>query len=192
MGAIATKTRLSMLGKQVRAAGPRAVKLYRQILKAGETAEFAAMCALRQAPGASGTDRAFCQGSQAQMESMAPINREAVLARAKRAGIKTQGKFFKGSLGRAEDPAAWVATADDVLAVAKQKNLTIDGAVKHQGVRRDGPPARVRLAPDLVANLECEYVAQDGKLAEQVEKSPKARRELRERIIETHGSKKKG
>ena len=38
--------------------------------------EFAAMCALRQAPGSRNTDRAFCQGAQRQMDGMSEVNKK--------------------------------------------------------------------------------------------------------------------
>ena len=191
MGAIATDTRRKMLDDQVKSAGDAEWKIYCQILAKGETAEWAAMCALRQAPGSRGTERAFSEGASRQMGRMSDITRRSLLAAARRAGIATDGKCYKGGLGRPDDPAAWVSTSDDVLAVAKARNLTVDGAVRHKGVEHCGPPKRVRLATDIVDQLERDYRAEDPGLDQKVRKSPKARRELRERIVDKHGSKRK-
>jgi len=190
MGAIAEDVRRDMLDDEVRLAGRAAWSLYQSILAAGETREWAAMCALRQAPGSKNTDRAFSEGARRQMNGMSEVNRRKLLEVARKAGINTQGKCYKGGLGRADDPAAWVSTADDVIAVAKAKQLDVSGVV-NVNAGREVAPKKVALAPDIVARLEKEYCAADPALKAKVVKSPKARRELRERIVATHGSRRK-
>lgn len=191
MSGISPEMRAEMLLDEVRAAGPEAVALYEQILANGETQEWAAMCALKQPSGSRNTDRAFCQGAARQMSMMAPVNRDEVLARAAKAGIKTQGKFYKGSLGRPDDPAAWVSSADDVLAVAKAKNLSIEGVIKHNAPIIEKKPKRVRLAPDLVRQGVTRVLRSEPDTAAKVKENPKTLREIVERVIDKHGSKKK-
>jgi hypothetical protein len=190
VSSIPAKTRQRMLEGQVKAAGPQAMRVYRSIRRKGETAEFAAMCALRQPPGSKGTDRAFTEGFSRQMGGMSDASRSTILETARKAGIATQGKCFKGGLGRPDDPAAWVSSVDDVKAIARARNLTVAGAVEHQGVVPE-KPKRTRLASDIVDRLEANYRAEDPSLNAKVAKSPKARRELRERIVDKHGSKKR-
>jgi len=190
---ISREVRLEQLQADADACGPAARALFNRLIAEGKTHEAAAMYACQQAPGARNTDRAFCQGAQRQMESMTPINRDAIQRIAKRAGIATQGKFYKGSLGRYDDPAAWVSCAQDVVTATKAKRLDIDGVVKCNGVIRDDlpPPPSTPLAPDLVQSLAADYITSDPALAEKCRKSKHARMELRERIIETHGRKKR-
>ncbi len=161
---------------------------YTSMVERGTSPRAAAMYALQQPAGTRNTDRAFCQGAHKQMENMTPINRQAIQRIAKRAGISTDGKYYKGGLGRYNDPAAWVSCADDVLAVAKAKNLDIEGVLNHKAVHKEvEPPKSQGLAPDIVQNIARDYLASDPALAERCSKSKHARLELREQIIDKHG-----
>ena len=192
MGAISSEVRLAMLHDEVNAAGREAKAIFKQCLENGSTVEFAAMCALRQAPGSKNTDRAFCEGAQRQMDSMCDVNKKAIYERAKAAGINIQGKFYKGSLGSYDDPAAWVSTADDVLAVAKEKNLSVEGVINYKSVAKDPTPKKkVRLAPDLVRGAVDRLLKQEPDTAEKVRRNPKSLREVVERVVDKHGSKSK-
>lgn len=190
MGGISASVRAEMIRDEINAAGPEVVSLFNKIKRQGATDEWAAMCALRQAPGSRNTDRAFCQGAARQTAMMADINRKAIYEMAKKAGISTQGKWYKGSLGRPTDPCAWVSSADDVIAVAKKKNLFIDGVINHKGVRIEQPPPDVDLAPDLVREGVNRLLVADPALAEKVKKNPKSLREVEERVIAKHGKKR--
>lgn len=188
MPAIAEATRREMLEAQVDAAGVR--DLYEQILAKGDGMEFAAMCALRSPPGSKNTDRAFQDGARRQMESMDPENAKHVLSCARKAGINPNGKYYKGSLGRYTDPAAWVSTADDVIASAKAKHLDVSGVVNVKaGPAELPPPKRIPLAEDVAAGLERKILKAEPALAEKCRRSAKARRELRDRVVATHGRK---
>lgn len=190
MPAIAEQTRREMLEAEVDAAGPQAKAIYVQALNTGAGIEFAAMCALRQAPGAKNTDRAFQEGARRQMENMDPENARHVLASARKAGINPSGKYYKGSLGRYTDPAAWVSTADDVVASAKAKKLDVSGVVNVKaGPSELPPPKRVALAEDVARRLEGRILAAEPATAEKCRKSASARRELRDRVIAKHGRK---
>lgn len=189
MSGIAQETRLEMLRADVERHGPSAVETFERILAEGETAEWAAMCACRQAPGTRNTDRAFCQGAQRRMSSMGNYLQEQVVKRAQKAGINTQGKYYKAGLGRYEDPAAWVSNADDVLAVAKAKNLNVEGVINHKAVERDVKVKRVPLAEDLIQDQARRILKAEPETAAKVRTSKKAKSELRERIIATHARK---
>lgn len=165
------------------------IAVYVESRSKGEPHRFAEMCALQQPPGSKGTDRAFTQGAWRQMEGMNERNRREILSIASKAGISTQGKCYKGGLGRYDDPAAWVSTADDVLAVARKKNLTISGAVNHKGVESLAPK-RVRLDPAVVGRLVDRKLKADPSLAAKVRKSPKKLRDIQHQVVEQHSKKR--
>lgn len=192
MSGISKELRTEMLLDEIRAAGVE--ELYEQCLANGSTMEFAAMCALRQPPGSRNTDRAFCQGAERQTRMMAPVNRKIIYERAQKAGISTQGKWYKGSLGNGDpaNPAAWVSSADDVVAVCKAKGYSMEGVINYTApdIER-APPKSVRLAPDLVNEGVRMMLQGDPALAEKVKKNPKILVEVKERVIEKHGKRKK-
>lgn len=191
MGAISSEVREQMILGEVRAAGRDAVRIYEQSLAEGSTMEFAAMCALRQAPGSRNTDRAFCQGAQRQLDSMSEVNKKKLYEIAHKAGINTQGKYYKGSLGKYTDPAAWVSCADDVLAVCKERNLHCEGVINHKAVDKDPAPRKHKLAPDLVRAGVKNHLKFDPALREKVRKNPKSVREVVERVVHSHTRKPK-
>ncbi len=161
--------------------------LYRE---GGMDAVFAAMNACRRAPGAANSDRNFNEKARRRMNGMSQTNLSKIVRIAQQAGIRTQGKFYVGGLGRYNDPAAWVSTSDDVLDVAKRRNLTVQGAVKHQG-HEVPPPKPKRLADDLVNRYVKKRLASEPATREKVKKNPKYLREVREQVIDKHGAKKK-
>ena len=184
MGAISSEVRREMLERDVDAAGVR--ELFEQIIANGEPPEFAAMLALQSPPGSRNTDRAFCSGQSRKMSKMLPSNMADVQKKAKAAGIETGGKYYVSGLGKYTDKAAWVTCADDVLAVAKERNLGVEGVINRKMVERDLPPKKVDLAPDLVDSLERKYLSSDPSLASKC-KNPRQRQKLRAEIVEKHG-----
>lgn len=168
---------------------PSQRKIYAQVMaKDGPGSErFALMCATQSPPGSRNTDRAFCEGARRQMESMGERNRKAILAKAKAAGIPTDGKFYKGVLGGYTDPAAWVSNADDVLAVCKAKNLNCEGVINHKATNIEGPPPAPKpLADDIVSELCQREAMQNPDLLAKCKRDPKAKQELVEQIREKH------
>ena len=165
--------------------------LYVMLREQGVDSVFANMRACRRTPGAANVDRHFCSGQREKMEGMAPKARDRIVRIAQRAGISTQGKFYVGGLGRYHDPGAWVSTIDDVLATAKKRNLNVDGVVRHKAVSGLEPPSKPPLAEDLVTRYVRKYTTEDPGLGEQVKRSPKKMRELREKVIATHGKVKR-
>ena len=164
--------------------------IYKQALANDGSHKFAEMCALQCPPGTKATDRAFMQGAHRQMEDMDPKNRELILDIAKKAGISTQGKCHKAGLGRPEDPAAWVSSSDDVLRVAKARNLNVSGVVNHKAVDNLQEPKRVKLAEDIIQRMMKRTLERDPSLAAKVKQKPKRLCELREAIVAKHSRKK--
>lgn len=154
----------------------------------GNSPTAALMFASRRAPGVRNSDRNFNESARRRMYGMSEKCREGIAEVARRAGISTQGKFYVGGLGKYTDPHAWVSDTSDIMAIAKAKRLNVSGALNYTG-SPDGPPPpkHVPLAPDVAADIERKYIQDDPKLREQIRKNPKKRRELRERVVATHG-----
>jgi hypothetical protein len=161
--------------------------LYRD---SGVDERISAMTACRRAPGATNVDRNFSEHARHRMYG---ANMEKIVNVAQKAGVRTQGKFYVGGLGRYTDQSAWVSTADDVLTVARQKNLNVSGAVNQDAPRRDlPPPPKVPMARDILDGYVRQYVRNDPALQEKVHKRPEqALPELREKILDKHTRKKK-
>jgi hypothetical protein len=165
------------------------IKEYREMIGRGESPRMAIMLLARKVPGTKGTDTKFQQYERERVahdytdQDMAKIHQLA-----KTAGISTAGKTYNGQLGRYTDPRAWISDTSDVRATAREKGLSIAGQVNVENEAK--PRKRKPLNERLVNEAERAYLKASPKLAEQVKKKPSARRELRERIIEKHGSKK--
>lgn len=166
------------------AAGPTALNLYEKALPYGE--RWAAMVALQQPPGTSGTDRAFLEGRQnnEQLNDM-PRRQAAYVAReARQAGISISGKYYCAGIADKrgwKDPEAWVTSNDDVLKVAKKRRLHVTGNVNYDP--GEAPPqARPVVGVD-----------HQGRDPERKRKNPNAKSgELREKIIEKQAYRAKG
>jgi hypothetical protein len=190
VGGISKEVRLSQLQTDAERCGPEALALFKRLVKQGTSPEAAAMYACQQAPGTKNTDRAFCQGQRRKMEGMGQLAGGMLHRAARKAGINTQGKFYMSGLGKATDPHAWVATADDVLTVAKKRNLNVEGVVNHKAIVKDYVPPERNVAPDIVRNIEKQMLRKDPGLRERVAKSKHARKELREAIVDKHARRK--
>jgi hypothetical protein len=130
--------------------------LYYLILReSGSAPVWAAMSACRRGARQRNSEGSFLEHAQARMRNMTPYMQNLILNRAKKAGINTHGKVHMPGIGAADDPKAWVTGTDDILRVCKERNLTCEGHVTHQG--QEVPPKQVALADDLVdemVNLE--------------------------------------
>ena len=110
-----------------------------------------------------------------------------ILREAKAAGISTSGKFYMSGLADKrghKDPDAWVDSIADVKKVAQKRNLTVTGAVEHQGT--PVPPPKTK---PLSERLTREMMAKERK------KNPalKAKKdgEVREMVIAKYGRNKR-
>ena len=101
------------------------------------------------------------------------------------AGINTNGKVYVGGLGRYTDKHAWVSHGDDLLHVARKKNLTVNGAINHQGIPQP-PPKPKLMADDIMQEKVGRLLAAEPATAEKVRKNPKKLNEVKERIIDKH------
>ncbi len=162
---------------------------YDALVKRGVSPRLADMLASQQPPGTKGTDRAFMQGYLHDRWSGTPhfiAQKQEKLAKA--AGIHTQGKVYKGGLADWRgpgDPMAWVSSIDDVKRVCEIKNLHCRGAVTHKA-HDVPPPPDIPLAADIVERTLHENLAADP---DKKPKTPKKLQEMREAIIDKHGSK---
>lgn len=169
---------------EVRLAGPAAVATYKKALPYGE--RFAVMCALQQAPGTKGTDRAFMEGrmNNQQLDAMPERQARYIAREAREAGISIEGKYYCGGIADKRgwrDPSAWVSCNDDILKVAKRRRMTVSGTVNYDpGV---APPKRKKINERIVN----EEVARIKRNNPHVNVG-----EVRERIIEKHSYKAKG
>jgi hypothetical protein len=170
----------------IQTARPNQISRYRELVGKGMSSRLAEMLALQQPPGTRGTDRAFLEGRQnnEQLDSLPKLQAQYMVREAKKAGISVAGKFYCAGIADKrgwKDPAAWVTSGDDVLKVAKKRDLHLSGAVEY--TPPDRPAKRTVLA---------ESIIQD-ELKKQKKLNPKAKvGELREKIIEKHAYKVKG
>ena len=174
---------------EVRQAGQQAVAMYESLLGQGYGHKWAEMCALQQPPGVKGTDRMFMErrANQEWLDDMPPDMARKILREAKAAGISTSGKFYMSGLADKrghKDPDAWVDSIADVKKVAQKRNLTVTGAVEHQGT--PVPPPKTK---PLSERLTREMMAKERK------KNPalKAKKdgEVREMVIAKYGRNKR-
>lgn len=167
-----------MIPEHISAAGQEAVKTYKAALPYGE--RWAEMCALQVAPGTKGTDRAFMEGrmNNQQLDSLPPRQANYMVREARQAGISISGKYYVSGIADKrgwQDPEAWVSNNDEVLKVAKKRNLHVAGAVNHNA--EVTPPKRKVLAESIIRD----------EVRKEKKNNPKADvRELREKVIEKH------
>jgi hypothetical protein len=169
---------------EVLTAGPGAVQTYRNALPHGE--RWAIMVALQTPPGTKGSDRAFMEGryNNQQLDDMPERQAKYVAKEARQAGINISGKYYVGGIadGRMwRDPKAWVSGNDDVLRVAKERNLLVSGGVNYDP--GPAPPKRTLINESIVRD----------EVARARRANPKLKAsELREQVIAKHAYKAKG
>jgi hypothetical protein len=160
---------------------------YRRMIAAGVQPRAAEMFALQQPPGVKGTDRTLMQGryNNEQFDQMPPDQAKKMLADARKAGINPNGKYYCSGLADkrgAADPGAWIDSVAEVKKVAAMRNLTVTGAVQHQGIPQPRPESQ-----PLSQRLTREMMRVEKKLHPTMKKG-----ELRELVISKYGRKRKG
>jgi len=123
---------------------------YEEMRAAGTTHKLAELLATRSFPGLNGTDKAFnrgrCNGNQGEK---CPDLYNYFQRIADAQGVSTTGRYYCHGLGRYPgDPRAWVSDTSDVLRIARERNLRIDGIVQHEGYAVE-PAPDIPLAEDL-------------------------------------------
>jgi hypothetical protein len=138
----------------------------------------------QQAPGVSGTDRAFFEGRWEGHQT--PEKFKALdYAAAKAAGISTAGKVYMSGVADRRgprDPEAWVDSVGSLKRLVQKRNMTCEGIVNNVAVELP-PKPDVPLNDSIVNNI----------IAQETQKNPglkaKPRQELREMVIDKHGRK---
>ncbi len=120
------------------------------ILVDGQTPRFAEMLATRSFPGINGTNKAFNRGRvNGNQFANCPALGSYYKAIAERAGVSVNGRFYCHGLGRFPgDPRAWCADTEDVLRIARERNLSLDGIVSRIAEPTE-PKPDIPLAEDL-------------------------------------------
>lgn len=140
---------------------------YIRMINDGQTERWSVMCALQQAPGTQGTDRAFMQGrlDGNWLDGLPPRMAKKMAREAKASGININGKYYLGGLADKRghmDPGAWVDSVSDIKRVAKERNLNVSGIVSIEGHEVERKP--VALNPKIVSKLAKQAMADNPKL----------------------------
>lgn len=149
-------------------AAPHVQHHYLKVLEMGYGEKWAAMVALQQPPGTSGTDRAFQQGrlDGNWMDEMPVHMAKRMVREAKAAGIDITGKQYMSGLSDKRghcDPEAWVSDLSDVRRVAKKRNLQVRGIINVDAV--ETPPKQVDLNPKIAKELAKKEIAKNPSLS---------------------------
>lgn len=146
----------------------------------------------RRPPGAS-TDRELFAGSGATFSKLAdddPKYANRVAAKAKKLGYTPNpNDLYISQLAKCEgDPLAFVPATGGkghIKRVCEQRGLGCEGAIAVRPAEVSAPKPQVRLAPKIVNEYVSKYIEHNPQLAS------KPVQEVREFVIEKHGSKKK-
>jgi hypothetical protein len=122
------------------------------------------------------------------MGAMSESHRRKIVHIAEQAGISTAGKVYEGQLGKYNDPAAWISGTSDVVRAARQKNMHVP-SLGVTATQYDPKPQGPKIAPDILQRLESDAIAKDPVLKEKVRRSPGAKKELRQQLIDKHARK---
>lgn len=170
----------------IRIASESVQKHYARMIANGIQPRAAEMFALQKPPGVKGTDRTLMQGryNGEQFNQMPPDHARNLITLAKRAGINPSGKWYCAGLADKRgpaDPMAWVDSVSDVRKVAQTRNLTVRGAVDHEGAEVPPPPSK-----PLSERLTREMMKVEK------ERNPTMKQgELREMVVAKYGRKRK-
>lgn len=129
---------------------PEVQRHYEHLRFSGMSHNLAEVIACRAFPGINGTNKAFNRGrvNGNQFENC-PALGDYYRRIAESHGVSTSGRYYCHGLGRYPgDPRAWVQDTSDVLAVARQRNLGIDGIVTHHATPVE-PAPDIPLAEDI-------------------------------------------
>lgn len=170
----------------IQRARPDVQDAYRRMIATGVKPRLAEMLALQSPPGLKGTDRSFMQGrmNNEQLNAMPEDHARNLVTLAKRAGINVSGKYYSSGLADHRgpaDPEAWVDSASDIKRVAEKRNLTVRGAVEHEGRPMPRPKSQP-LSESATRQL----------MKEEKARQPSMKKgELREYVIAKYGRKPK-
>lgn len=165
-----------------------------ELLANGTALRLAEMFATRSAPMMGNSDRIFNETQRRRMSSHHHSYRKRMFEIAARAGIKTEGKYYVGGLGRYDDPKAWVSTHDDVRTAAREKGVLCEGPVRcdyrKEKVETQEGPKGPKLSERLTREMIAHELKQDPATREKVRKNPKSELPaLREKVQAKYGRK---
>ena len=125
----------------------------------GESHNIAKICATQQVPY-SVTDREFNMGRHNNNQFVnCPWLGNYYKRQAEKAGVGINGKYYVTGLGRYPgDPKAWCRSRHDAVAIAKERNLVLDGMGIHYKGHPEEPKPDVALDPNLVNQYAQDYM----------------------------------
>jgi hypothetical protein len=155
---------------EIEQAHPEVQAHYRRMIEDGQTERFALMCSLQQAPSVAGDNDSWMRGRHngQWLDQLPTKQAKWMLREAKAAGIDTTGKYYCSGIADSKahlDGEAWVSSRDDVLRVAKKRQLELRGQINYTPPEGVAPPKRVPLNPKLVKKLAGEMMRRDPKLS---------------------------
>lgn len=122
---------------------------YREMRVAGESHNMAEMLATRSFPGLR-TDAIFNEGRFSSDAGKVGPEQLWLKQQAEAAGVSTNGKWYcRGLASFPGDPTAWVSDRGDVLRVAREKNMNVEGYVEHKAHHVD-PGDDISIADDII------------------------------------------
>lgn len=138
------------------------------------------------------TDDTFFRGRR-NYRGITPKHRQVLVNNARKNGISTEGKAYLpglNSVGMAPgaDPEAWVQGRGDIRRVCERRGTGCEGEginIKMREEPADEKPS-TGLADDLAEELTTKAIARDPSL------KSKKRQEVKEAVIDKHGSKRVG
>lgn len=151
----------------------------------GTKPQWAKMTACRRTARYNGSDQAFCRAARERMESTSPELTKRRMIVARNAGIDVANKYYEGSLGKPNNPDAWVTGIQDVIDVVKRRNLPCEGLVNHKPV--DLPVQETPLADDIRDELVQKRLEGDPALRQKAARDARVLRELRQAVVAQHG-----
>lgn len=142
---------------------------YLKCIADGQTPRFAEMVALSSPPGTTGMDRTFMEGrnNMEWLSGMPKRQADRMVREARSAGIDVAGKYYVAGIADKRgfrDPSAWVTGRDDVLRVAKQRNLEVRGQINYTPPEAPPKPA-VGLKKSVVKELAAKEMAKNKSLS---------------------------
>jgi len=123
----------------------------------GQSHSMAEMLATRSFPGVK-TDSVFNEGKFSGDSGKVGPEQVWLQEQAKAAGVSTNGKWYcRGLASFPGDPTAWVDSRNDVLRIAREKNLTVQGYVEHKGYQED--PGHDKPIDESIIEAEVDSIA---------------------------------
>lgn len=122
---------------------------YEEMRLAGESHNIAEVLATRKFSGLR-TDAIFNEGRFSSDSGKVGQEQIWLKQQAEASGVSTNGKWYcRGLASFPGDPTAWVSDRGDVLRVAREKNMNVEGYVEHKAHAVD-PGDDIAIADDII------------------------------------------